>query len=133
MKKVPKYKNTKVEYKGISFDSKRERDRYIYLKSLEEKGEINNLQLQVKFELLPTQTEVREVKLKTKTKFQEKVIERAVYYQADFVYEKNGETVVEDCKISEYLKPKEYILKRKMMLFFNNIKIKEVYKPTQTV
>ena len=57
----------------------------------------SGLERQVSFELIPSQ------------KRDGKVIERAVKYIADFVYEENGETVVEDTK---GMKTREYIIKR---------------------
>ena len=62
--KSNKYHNTKVIYKGIKFDSKKERDRYITLKQLERAGIIEKLELQPKFLLLDT----IEYKKKTNTK-----------------------------------------------------------------
>ena len=37
---MSKYKASKCEYNGIKFDSKKERDRYIFLKGMEENGKI---------------------------------------------------------------------------------------------
>ena len=41
--KKSKYHNKKVEYAGISFDSKKEMKRYVFLKDMEDKGVIENL------------------------------------------------------------------------------------------
>ena len=106
-----KYGNKKVEINGIQFDSKREARRYLDLKAMEMAGQIQNLQLQVKYQLIPSQ------------KIDGKVVEREVTYVADFVYEQDGTVVVEDSKGH---RTKDYILKRKMMLFFHGIRIKEV-------
>ena len=106
-----KFGNKKVVVDGIQFDSKREARRYLDLRAMEIAGQIQNLQLQVKYTLIPSQ------------KIDGKVVEREVSYVADFVYEQNGKTVVEDSKGH---RTKEYILKRKMMLFFLGIRIKEV-------
>ena len=46
----------KCVYKGIKFDSQLERDRYIYLKSLEDKGLIKQLKIQVAFDILDSQS-----------------------------------------------------------------------------
>ena len=46
-----KYGNTKCEARGIKFDSKLERDRYLFLSAMEEQGIISGLQLQPEFEL----------------------------------------------------------------------------------
>ena len=109
--KGSKYGNKKVEVNGILFDSKREARRYLDLKAMEVAGQITNLQLQVKYTLIPRQ------------KIDGVVIEREVAYVADFVYEKNGKTVVEDAKGH---RTDTYILKRKMMLYFHGIRISEV-------
>ena len=106
-----KYGNKKVEINGIQFDSKREARRYLDLRAMEIAGQIQNLQLQVKYTLIPRQ------------RIDGKVVEREVNYVADFVYEQNGKTVVEDSKGH---RTKDYILKRKMMLHFHGIQIREV-------
>lgn len=131
--KRPKYGNSKTSFGGEEYDSKRERDRHIYLMGQERQGRISDLKRQVTFHLIPAQYETVEKRLKTKTKQVSQCVERAVDYTADFTYMKDGKLVVEDCKISKTLMPKEYVLKRKMMLYFHGIKIKEVYKPTDEI
>ena len=44
-----KYGNKKTVVDGITFDSKWESQRYLYLKSLEKAGRVQNLQLQPRF------------------------------------------------------------------------------------
>ena len=44
-----KYRNVKTKYEGITFDSKRECERYKVLKAWQQKGLIKNLVLQPKF------------------------------------------------------------------------------------
>lgn len=117
-----KYNAKKTEYKGMIFDSKRELKRYQELEALEEAGEIKNLQRQVKFVLIPAQREADTVGVKGGVK-KGKVIERECAYTADFVYEEDGEKVVED---SKGFKTKDYSIKRKLMLYVYGIKIKEV-------
>lgn len=131
--KGKKYGNTKVEWCGIKFDSKRERDRYLVLKDAERNGLIYCLTLQPKFELIPAVREKYIKHLKTKDKECERVVQLAVTYTADFSYYKGKEYIVEDCKISPTLKPKEYVLKSKMMLALKGIKIKEVYKANDEI
>lgn len=122
-----KYGNKKVEYDGIKFDSKKEAIRWAELKLLERSGLISDLQRQVKFVLIPS---LREAPAEQYTRGAKKgqfkpgkVIERECAYVADFVYIKNGMMVVEDTK---GMKTKDYIIKRKLMLFLNGIRIKEV-------
>jgi hypothetical protein len=90
-----KYNSRKTTTNGKTFDSKKEAKRYEELLLLEKAGVVKNLRLQVNFELVP----------KTKG-------ERAVKYYADFVYEEDGRTVVEDVK---GCKTQVYIIKRKLM------------------
>lgn len=109
--KGSKYGNKKVEVNGMKFDSKREARRYLDLKAMEVAGQIKNLQLQVKYTLIPSQ------------KIDGVVVEREVSYVADFVYEQNGKTVVEDSKGH---RTDTYIVKRKLMLYIHGIRIREV-------
>lgn len=109
-----KYKNEKITRMGETFDSIKECERWCQLRLLERGKAISDLQRQVKFELLPAQKDA-----------DGKVIERAVSYVADFTYvdKRTGEFIAEDTK---GFKTKEYILKRKMMLYFHGIVIREV-------
>lgn len=131
--KRPKYGNTKVEYQGIKFDSRRERDRYIVLKDAENKGIISDLQVQVKYELIPAVKQTYIKHLKTKEKEVTVTLQRPITYTCDFKYVKDKEEVVEDVKISEFLLPKEFVLKEKMMFALKGIRIKKVYKPSELV
>ena len=106
-----KYRNRKTIVDGIEFDSQKEATRWAELKLLERAGKIFELQRQVPFVLIPKQ--VRDGK----------TVERPVVYKADFVYRENDEDVVEDVK---GVKTKEYILKRKLMLWQYGIRIKEI-------
>lgn len=119
-----KYHNKKTEVDGIVFDSYRESRRYKELKLMEKAGEIYDLKLQVKFELIPSQREPDTIGKRGGIK-KGKVIEHPVYYIADFVYKRTGsdELIVEDTK---GMRTKDYILKRKMMLYFHGIKIREI-------
>jgi hypothetical protein len=87
------------------YASRGEANRALQLRIMERQGLISDLREQVKYELLPKQAG-----------------ERSASYIADFVYIQNGQTVVEDYK---GVKTDVYILKRKMMLYFHGIKIKE--------
>lgn len=119
-----KYHNKKVEYDGQTFDSQKEMHRYAVLRLLEKDGHIKDLKRQVKFVLIPAQREPDTTGPKG-GKIKGKLIEREVAYIADFTYTDthNGKFVVEDTK---GMRTKEYIIKRKMMLFLKNIKIKEI-------
>ena len=111
---MAKYKNKKIEVDGITFDSKKEAKRYQELLLLEKAGAIQNLQLQVKFELIPAQ------------RIDGKVVERAVTYVADFVYTEGGKTIVEDTKNPYLRKEPRYVIKRKLLLYVHGIRIREI-------
>lgn len=121
-----KYHAHKVTIDGHTFDSKHEGRRYQELKLLEQAGRIQDLQLQVAYELIPALYESSgEVYLAGAKKGKPKppkLVERACVYVADFVYTENGKTVVEDAK---GMKTPEYRIKRKLMYERYNIKIKE--------
>lgn len=111
-----KYGAKKTVFDGITFDSKREAERYRALVLLQSVGEITDLKLQVPFELLPAQYAETGVTYKRGEKAGQqkmKCIERSLTYIADFVYTRtsDGKTVVEDVK---GMKTKEYIIKRKL-------------------
>lgn len=106
-----KYGSRKITRDGITFDSQKEYRRFCELCLLERAGKVTDLQRQVKFELIPSQ------------RISGKVVERACTYVADFVYQENGEKVVEDTK---GFKTKDYIIKRKLMLWVHGIRIKEI-------
>ena len=98
----PKYRNIQTN----GYASKAEAKRAVELKLLESAGQIQDLQEQVKFEIIPKQKG-----------------ERAAHYVADFVYTRNGEQVVEDVK---GVKTPAYVLKRKLMLLGWGISIMEI-------
>ena len=107
-----KYGNKKTVVDGITFDSRKEAQRWSELKLLQRAGEIFDLQRQVPFTLIPKQ--VRDGK----------TIERPCVYKADFVYkDKDGTEVVEDVK---GVCTKEYRIKKKLMLWQFGIIVKEV-------
>lgn len=80
-----KYKNRKIVVDNIKFDSTLEANRYQELKLLQRAKQISNLRLQVPFLLQEG------FKKNGKT-------HREIKYIADFVYEENGQTIVEDTK-----------------------------------
>jgi len=133
--KRPKYGNKKVVFRGETFDSARERDRYIYLLEREARGDIMSLRRQVVYELVPGITETIEVQLKTKVKEGEKVVQRAVTYRCDFEYVRcsDGATVVEDVKICPALMPKEFVIKEKLFRWRFGFSIRRVYSATESV
>lgn len=116
-----KYKNKKIEVDGITFDSRKEAKRWLELRQLEQAGEITDLQRQVKFVLIPSQ--YIDVPIDGH-RFEKKCVERECSYKADFVYKDSfGAVCVED---SKGFKTKDYIIKRKLLLYVHGIQIKEV-------
>ena len=121
--KKSKYGAKKTVIDGKNFDSKKEAKRYEELRILEKAGAITDLKTQVKFVLIPTQREPDQVGARGGIK-KGKVIERECSYIADFAYKNgSGETVVEDTK---GFQTKEYIIKRKLMLYVHGIRIIEI-------
>ena len=110
---MAKYGNRKtMTSDGILHDSRKEAVRWMELNMLLRAGEISDLKRQVEFVLIPEQ------------RVNGKLVERKCSYLADFVYhDKSGEKVVEDAK---GVRTKEYIIKRKLMLYIHGIRVKEV-------
>lgn len=101
-----KYKARKTEVDGIIFDSKHEAEVYLKLKEREQNGEINDLQRQVKFELIPKIGK-----------------QRPCTYVADFTYYEKYKFMVVDAK---GIKTDVYKIKKKLMRWLNNIEIIEM-------
>jgi hypothetical protein len=120
-----KYSNIKTCVNGISFDSRKEARRYSELLLLQRAGAIRDLELQKKYVLIPAQYETYERYGKKGQRLQDgqRLVEKECAYLADFVYQEDGKTIVEDTK---GMKTKDYIIKRKLMLYVHGIKIKEV-------
>lgn len=108
--KQSKYKNKKIVYNGIKFDSKKEYAYYIKLKLLEDSNKIQDLKRQVKYELQPSY------------KFKDKTI-RAINYIADFEYIQDGVKHIVDTK---GFRTEVYKLKKKIFEYKYNIEIEEV-------
>lgn len=117
-----KYRSKKITVNGITYDSKKEMRRHLELLEMERKGEIKDLRRQVKFVLIPAKREPDTIGPRGGVK-KGKLLEHECSYVADFVYETNGERIVEDTK---GFRTKDYILKRKLMLWVHGIRIKEV-------
>ena len=121
---MTKYHNRKVKTRdGFVHASIKEGKRWLELQLLERAGQIKDLKRQVKFVLIPSQREEGTIGKRGGVK-QGKLIEHECSYIADFVYIDNetGKTVVEDAK---GVRTKDYIIKRKMMLYKYKIRIKE--------
>lgn len=104
-----KYHAKKTTVDGITFDSRREADRYLVLKGMEEEGAIEDLRRQVRYELVPAfDVDGRHY--------------RPVFYVADFVYVEDGKEVVEDVK---GMRTDVYRLKSKLFARRYGMSIKE--------
>ncbi len=114
MKKASKYRNKKTVLDGITFDSKAEAKRYAELKLLERGKVINNLELQPKFKILGTLRVDGHRTMSVK------------YYIADFMYQRDGKTIVEDVK---GMKTPVYQLKKQLFLslYGDKVEFREVF------
>ncbi len=106
-----------TKYRAVKtngYASKKEAKRAQELRLLERAGKISQLKEQVIFVLLPTQRDPKTGK----------VLEREVTWKADFTYfeEGNPNMVAED---SKGYKTQQYILRRKMVLYFHNVRVRE--------
>ena len=98
--------------KSGGYDSRKEHRRADQLKLMQRAGLISGLREQVKYLLIPSQRDSAG-----------KLLERECSYYADFVYERDGVTVVEDTK---GVRTPEYKIKRKLMLLVHGISIVEI-------
>ncbi len=123
--------NKKVTVDGIEFDSIKEARRYGELKLLQRAGQIEQLELQKEFELIPAQYETFPRYGKTGKRLQDgnRCTEKSCVYKADFTYIQNGQQIVEDVK--GYRDPAsaayaKFVIKRKLMLWRYGIRITEI-------
>lgn len=126
----------KSTYKGKTFDSQREANRFAELEMLQRAGKISELRCQVTYELIPSVFEevptgelYKRGPKKGQPKMKPVCIERGVDYVADFVYYENGKLIVEDAKgfrDPESAVYKVFVIKRKLMLYKYGIRVKEV-------
>lgn len=108
------YRN--IGSKTVRFASKNEARHYDELRLMERAGQIHDLRRQVRYVLIPAQRDPKG-----------KLIERQAVYTADFVYKDNrGREIVEDAKSPPTRKEKDYILRRKLMLWVHGIRIREI-------
>lgn len=94
-----KYHNKKNTVDGITFDSKKESNRYLELKMMEKGGLISNLRLQVRFSICPKAGGNK----------------RERFYVADFVYEERGKSIIEDVKSPITRRNPVYSLKKALV------------------
>lgn len=103
-KRQPRVRNAqRTTVDGVTFDSKREAERWQQLRLQERAGAISNLRRQVPFALVVNRMLICQ-------------------YFGDFVYERDGREVVEDAK---GMRTETYRLKKKLMLAIYGIEIEE--------
>lgn len=108
---IRKYRNKKITYEEIKFDSIKEKDYYRELMTLKRLGLVKELELQKKFLLQPSY------------KKNGKTI-RAIYYIADFVYrDEKDEVHIVDVK---GFKTDVYKLKKKLFEYKYDYVIEEI-------
>jgi len=136
---MSKYHNRKITTSFGEFDSRIERDRFLFLLNAQKEGKISGLRRQVEYLLIPVQKEQILVHLKTKDKLVERVVEHKCSYVADFVYEKDGALVVEDTKGGGMSRghfstqTPDFRIKKKLMLFRHGIKVRIVTRATEDI
>jgi Protein of unknown function (DUF1064) len=101
-----KYRNRKVEYKGMTFDSVKEHKRFVELEWMQKTGAISELQRQIVYPIVVNDNLICK-------------------YIADFVYRVGTDTIVEDVKSKITKKLSTYIMKKKLMAAVWGITIKE--------
>ena len=127
----PKYGNSKIKNAYGTFDSQLEFARFVFLSNRQKEGEISGLRRQAEYLLIPAQygTEIRH--LKTKDKEVRVLLERPCSYIADFVYERNGKTIVEDCKGAKAIITETAKIKKKLLLWVHGIELRYIFSATQ--
>ena len=131
-------KRKKTDYRpcyadGIKFRNEKVRDRYLFLKKLENQRVIRELFIQKRVTVIPKVYEGYTTEPVACKK--PRVIQQASYYYADFTYVRDGKLVVEDVKNGDGSGKltNSYLLKKKLMLLFHKIVVKEIYDATEWV
>lgn len=117
---MSKYNSERTTIGGETFDSRKEAERWVVLRAKEGRGEISGLRRQVKFVLIPAQ-------YRTEINGRTRCVEKEIAYYADFVYVRDGQTIVEDVK--GYRGGSAYSMfkmKKKLMLFMHKIEVVEI-------
>lgn len=109
---VSKYHSKKVIIDGYKFDSKKEAQYYLYLKSELKKGTIYNLELQKEFILQES------FKLNDKTR-------RKITYRADFTYKTTKDDRIHVIDVKGF-KTEIYRLKKKLFEKKYGIEVEEI-------
>ena len=116
-KSTGRIKHEKVKVGDIEFDSLAEHDRYLELRVMERAGIISDLECHPKYEVLPKQETPA-----GKPNF------KPVVYTPDFRYKRDGKTVVEEVKSEYTRKEKDYVIRRKLILYTLGIYVEEIVR-----
>ena len=127
----PKYGNHKIKNAYGTYDSQLEFARFVFLSNRQKEGEISSLRRQVEYLLIPAQYGTETRHLKTKDKEVRVLLERPCSYIADFVYERNGKTIVEDCKGAKAIITETAKIKKKLLLWVHGIELRYIFSATQ--
>ena len=116
--KTGRIPHEKTVFNGIEFDSLAEKDRYLELLVMQRAGIISDLECHPEFEIIPKQKHPETGKFAF----------HPAHYTADFRYKRDGKVVVEDVKSQKTREEKDWILRRKLMLYVNGIYVEEVVR-----
>ena len=117
-KKTGRIPHEKTIKNGIEFDSLAEADRYTELYVMQKAGIISDLVCHPEFEIIPKQKDPKTGKF----------LFHPAKYTADFQYTRDGKTIVEDVKSIKTREEKDYVLRRKLMMYVNHIYVEEVVR-----
>jgi hypothetical protein len=105
--KIPKFRNKKKVVNGLEFDSTKEARRWQDLVLWQSSGQITGLVRQHEYPLFVNGILI-------------------CRYVADFVYNREGQAVVEDVKSKPTREKPDYIIKKKLMKAIFNFEIQEI-------
>ena len=118
MPRKPKYNARKVHVDGIVFDSKLEGECFLHFRAGCKLLDLE-LELQPKFELIPTQRPHAGKTLRKHT------------YTADFRIKGNGIDIVIDVKSAATAEKRDFAINEKLMLHTNDILITRITSPNE--
>lgn len=107
-----KYYAVPVSHDGKRFDSKKEYRTYLNLRALEKRGEITDLRVHVKFSIFDPGMNCRGEHIAT--------------YKADFVFKKDGKTVVADAKSNKTRKLRDWPRTKKLLRMCHGYEVMEL-------
>ncbi len=115
--KSGRIRHEKIRVGDLEFDSVAEHDRYLELRVMEKAGVISGLECHPRYEILP-----RQETPSGRPDF------RPVVYTPDFRYVREGRTVVEEVKSEYSRQERDYVLRRKLILYTLGIYVEELVR-----